>query len=141
MKTIEELTFEEFAGLDRLEQARRVLLVFADIFLDGGRVALLEANLAFPKADLEKAIHTLDLAGIIDAVSHASFDGTRSWRARCVTAPGLEVARLIRNDVIWRRLKADLGAASEPFTALAAGYENNLVLETAGNAALHGTSI
>lgn len=110
--------------LDDLDAARHVLLVAA---ATGKRFddCFVAAQTALAPEDEIAAIHALDKAGAIEEMLDASYHGATRWRIRSVTSAGLEVARLIRDDLMWMRLKGDLIRLGDPFAMLVSGYRDN----------------
>jgi len=47
---------------------------------------------------------------------------------RRLTSAGRDVARLVRDERIWKRLKHDLPRSKDPFSALAVSFADNFVL-------------
>lgn len=98
--------------LEALEAARAVLLASTGA-ADGDR-AQLEAAPPLSAGEEADAIKLLDAAGAVDAVLDSDFSGNRRWRVRAVTSAGHDVARLIRNDHVWSRLKRELAIRPDP---------------------------
>jgi hypothetical protein len=110
--------------------------------IEAARTALLALDRAEPRADapfLEPdvaldpgseldAIHLLDEAGAIEAALDADYLGNTRWRVRAVTLAGREVARLVADDRVWRRLRDDLTPRGNPFPILVGRYRDTVDL-------------
>ncbi|WP_376802914.1 hypothetical protein [Candidatus Raskinella chloraquaticus] len=116
--------------MHQMDMTRLTLLAIAEADQLGSS-ALATTPPLFDTPAATTAIHQLDAAGAIDIVLHSDWDGNRSWRVRHMTDPGREVARLIRDQVIWNRLKVDLLRSGDPFTLLVNTYSDNLALTMA----------
>jgi hypothetical protein len=108
-------------ALDDLDAARAALLACLD------RPPAEERRFLAGAPDLDeaqeiRAIARLDAAGAVEAVLDSDWWGTRRWRVRAVTPAGREVARLIRDDLVWARLRRDLARDGEPFEILVRTY-------------------
>lgn len=116
---------------DRFDAARLALLAYAGAppRLD---LPFVDARVPLDPRDEVDAILTLDAAGAVDAVLHSDWLGNRRWRARIVTPAGREVARLVRDELVWNRLKFDLSQRGDPFAQLVAGYRDNLTMQSSG---------
>jgi len=115
--------------LDPVDAARLALLAYAGAGLETAR-RFVEVPLPFPEEFETPAIHLLDAAGAIEAVFDADLSGSRTWRVRCVTPEGHDVARVIRDDLVWSRLRGHLSRRGEPFALLVQGYRDNLSVGT-----------
>lgn len=115
--------------MQQLDMTRLTLLAIAEAdAAKAGELAELLPSFDTPAA--ERAIHQLDGAGAIEVVLHSDWDGNRSWRVRRMTNAGREVARLIRDQAIWNRIRSDLLGPGDPFTTLVDTYKDNLTLAT-----------
>lgn len=116
--------------MHQMDMTRLMLLAIAEADLLGSS----ELATTLPQFDTPAAataIHQLDAAGAIDVVLHSDWDGNRAWRVRHMTSAGREVARLIRDQAIWNRLKVDLLRSGDPFALLVSSYSDNLALTMA----------
>jgi hypothetical protein len=113
--------------------------------VDAARTALLALDRAQPRADAQflepevaldagaelDAIHLLDEAGAIEAALDADYLGNTRWRVRALTLAGREVARLVADDRVWRRLRDDLRPRGNPFAILVGRYRDAVDLAPA----------
>lgn len=111
--------------IDHHDAARLVLLAYeAAEPRSAGR--FMEAPVPLSADEEVAAIHLLDAADAFEAILDADWYGNRRWRVRAVTATGRDIARLVREDHVWNRLKSDLARVGEPFQLLARGFRDNV---------------
>lgn len=115
------------ADVAQFDRTRDVLIALADAER-AGPDELFNAHVPFDPTVVEAAIHILDDAGVIEACCHADWNGKRVWKVRRLTSAGRDVARLVRDERIWTRLKHDLPRSKDPFSALAVSFADNFVL-------------
>jgi hypothetical protein len=113
-------------SFDALDAARTVLLGYEGAGRDGAHFLSSASPLSGPEE--ASAIQLLDAAGAIEAVLDCDFTGNRRWRVRAVTSAGHDVARLIREERVWLRLKQDLARGGDPFGHLVRSYDESLAL-------------
>lgn len=116
-------------ALDPADAARLALLAYAAAGPEPAK-RFVDVALPFPREFEAGAIHRLDAAGAIDAVFDADWQGNRRWRVRAVTPEGFDVARVIRDDLVWSRLRGHLSLRGDPFALLVQGYRDNLTVGT-----------
>jgi hypothetical protein len=100
----------------------------------------IEAPVPLSADDEVAAIHVLDAVNAFEAILDADWRGNRRWRVRAVTATGRDIARLVREDHVWSRLKTDLARVGEPFQLLARGFRDNVTVTLAPDRTGHETA-